>query len=111
MRHIGTRRVPFCDSQTTITLRSDALTRYSVVREAIHACGVDLFRAACDRDLEGIGAKWASGTYRTDGRATSWLKIKNREYSQTRDRHELFASRQAGMHRGRAPRRPDLVMA
>ena len=62
----------------------------------------DLFRVACGRDLEGIVAKWADGTCRTDGRVTSWLKIKNREYSQMRDRHELFASRQSGERRGRA---------
>ena len=55
--------------------------------------GGDLFRAACERDLEGIVAKWVRGTYRTDGRATSWLKIKNHEYAQMRDRHELFADR------------------
>jgi ATP-dependent DNA ligase len=51
--------------------------------------------------LEGIVAKWNRGTYRTDGRATSWLKIKNLEYSQMRDRHELFAGRQGG----RGPRK------
>ena len=27
-------------------------------------------------------AKWARGTYQCDGRGTSWLKIKNPEYSQ-----------------------------
>ena len=43
--------------------------------------GCDLFRVAYERDLEGIVAKWARGAYRTDGRATSWLKIKNREYT------------------------------
>jgi ATP-dependent DNA ligase len=44
--------------------------------------GRDLYRVACDRDLEGIVAKWSRGTYQTDARATSWLKIKNPEYSQ-----------------------------
>lgn len=39
--------------------------------------GVDLFRATCERDLEGLVAKRAKGAYRTDGRVTSWLKIKN----------------------------------
>jgi hypothetical protein len=39
------------------------------------------------------GDKWGQGTYRTDGRATSWLKIKNPHYSQMRDRHELFGPR------------------
>jgi bifunctional non-homologous end joining protein LigD len=72
--------------------------------------GCDLFRVACERDLEGIVAKWSQGTYRTDGRATSWLKIKNPTYTQMRDRHELFAARHVGEARGRAPQRPDLVL-
>jgi bifunctional non-homologous end joining protein LigD len=40
--------------------------------------GRDLFRVACDRDLEGVVGKWAHGTYESAGRATFWLKIKNR---------------------------------
>ena len=35
-------------------------------------------------------AKWAHGTYQTDGRSTSWLKIKNAQYSQVEGRRELF---------------------
>jgi hypothetical protein len=65
---------------------------------------------ACERDLEGIVAKWAQGTDRTDGRATSWLKAKHDEYSQMRDRHELFQSRLSGVSRPRALKRPDLVL-
>jgi hypothetical protein len=42
----------------------------------IHVRGSDLFRAACELDLEGIAGKWVHGTYWTDGRATSWLKVK-----------------------------------
>jgi ATP-dependent DNA ligase len=72
--------------------------------------GRDLFRAACERDLEGVVAKYARGTYRTDGRATSWLKIKNPQYTQMRDRHELLAARGVYGRRGRAPMRPDLVL-
>jgi ATP-dependent DNA ligase len=68
--------------------------------------GRDLFRAACERDLKGVVGKWAHGPYQTDGRGTSWLKIKNPEYSQTQQRHELFRLRHAG-HPGqrRAPRK------
>jgi len=40
--------------------------------------GHDLYRAACERDLEGIVAKWAHGTYQTDGRGTSWLRSRIR---------------------------------
>jgi len=71
--------------------------------------GCDLFRVACERDLEGIVAKWAPGGYRIDGRATSWLKIRNPDYTQMRDRHGLFASRRAAVARRRAQPRPDLV--
>lgn len=52
--------------------------------------GTDLFRASCEMDVEGVVGKWAQGTYATEGRTTSWLKIKNLDYSQMRDRHELF---------------------
>jgi ATP-dependent DNA ligase len=38
-------------------------------------------------------ARWARGTYQCDGRGTSWLKIKNQDYSQMENRHELFESR------------------
>ena len=87
-------------------------TRDSRLRSLDHlaARGCDLFRMACERDLEGIVAKWGAGTYRTDGRSTSWLKIKNPDYTQMRDRHELFASRQATASRRRAQHRPDLVL-
>ena len=34
--------------------------------------GVDLFRAACERDLEGVVGKWADGSYLSDPRMTSW---------------------------------------
>jgi ATP-dependent DNA ligase len=56
---------------------------------------VRLFRAACDRDLEGIVAKWGRGSYRRDGITTSWIKIKNRDYSQAEGRRELFERRHA----------------
>jgi hypothetical protein len=50
------------------------------------------------------------GTYRTDGRATSWLKVKNLDYTQVVDRHELFADRQRHEGRSRSmANRVDLV--
>lgn len=33
-------------------------------------------------------AKWARGTYQCDGRGTSWLRIKNPEYTQIQGRHD-----------------------
>lgn len=53
--------------------------------------GVELFRLACDRDLEGVVAKWRYGSY-----GQSWFKIRNPNYSQYEGRHELFEKRSAG---------------
>jgi bifunctional non-homologous end joining protein LigD len=71
--------------------------------DAVKRRGTDLYRVACEHDLEGIVAKWTRGTYQSDNRSTSWLKLKNREYSQIRDRHELFDSRRPRQSRHRLP--------
>ena len=44
--------------------------------------GAALFAAVCQRDLEGVVSKWKRGRYHSDGQTTSWLKIRNPEYSQ-----------------------------
>ena len=54
----------------------------------IEARGVDLFKAACEQDLEGIVAKFANGRYEPE--ATTWVKIKNRAYSQAEGREDFF---------------------
>lgn len=65
------------------------------------------FRLACDHDTESIVAKWARGTYHTDDRTTSWLKIKNPSYSQLAGRHEFFEGRSWSRRSGEWPRRLD----
>jgi len=50
---------------------------------------VDLFREVCRQDLEGIVAKWKHGAY-VSGDVTSWVKIKNPDYSQAVGRWEKF---------------------
>jgi bifunctional non-homologous end joining protein LigD len=57
--------------------------------------GEGLFRLACEHDLEGIVAKWKSGSYLPD-RETTWLKIRNRNYSQWLGREELFERKRGG---------------
>ncbi|HXY51820.1 MAG TPA: hypothetical protein VEI01_20405 [Terriglobales bacterium] len=44
----------------------------------------------CARDLEGVVAKWKRGRY-MEGERTSWIKIKNREYSQSIGREKLWS--------------------
>ena len=58
--------------------------------------GRDLFRFVCERDAEGIVSKWAGGSYHTDSATTSWLKVKNPDYSQAVGRHDFFDGRSAG---------------
>jgi bifunctional non-homologous end joining protein LigD len=52
--------------------------------------GRELFAAICDQDLEGIVAKRKGSAYDPASPLALWAKIKNRDYSQARDRHELF---------------------
>jgi bifunctional non-homologous end joining protein LigD len=51
--------------------------------------GEELFKLACERDLEGIVAKHKFSPYST-AEGTSWVKIKNPAYSQVLGRDELF---------------------
>lgn len=52
------------------------------------ASGVDLFRAVCEQDIERVVAKRKDGVY--DPNTPTWVKIKNRQYSQAVNRHERF---------------------
>ena len=49
---------------------------------------MDLFKAACEHDLEGIVAKVSAGRYEPD--ATTWVKIKNSTYSQAKGLADFF---------------------
>ena len=57
------------------------------------ASGTKLFRAICELDMEGIVAKQAAGLYTPE--RTSWVKIKNRAYSQALGRSDFFDRRRA----------------
>src|SRR5215813_14932891 len=55
------------------------------------ASGTDLFRLICERDMEGVVAKQASARYTPE--TTTWVKIKNRQYSQAVGREDFFSVR------------------
>jgi bifunctional non-homologous end joining protein LigD len=57
------------------------------------ASGTKLFRAICELDMEGIVAKQANARYTPE--ATTWVKIKNRAYSQAVGRSDFFDRRRA----------------
>ena len=79
--------------------------------DAIRERGTELFRLACELDLEGIVGKWSRGTYQCDGRRTSWLKIKNPNYSQIEGRRELFEARRDRGSRKQETTAPELCLA
>jgi len=57
-------------------------------RASILTIRPDLFQVICDRDMEGVVAKQATAKYTPD--ATTWVKIKNRHYSQAVGRADFF---------------------
>ncbi len=58
--------------------------------EHIEQYGTALFQRVCKMDLEGIVAKHSYGPYITERERTTWVKIKNRSYSQSVGREKLF---------------------
>ncbi len=91
-----------CDLRGLALVERKAVLRGLVPRQPsrllcvdyVVGCGVELFRAVCEQDLEGIVAKRMDGAYDPD--APTWAKIKNRDYTQAVDRHERFERMRAG---------------
>jgi ATP-dependent DNA ligase len=59
----------------------------------VDGAGVDLFKAACANDIEGIVAKHKNWPYRSDGKLSPWLKIKNPMYLQAEGRGDIVKPR------------------
>ena len=83
-------QVPLTHERGTIAFMSASLScsivviggsPHSIGGGHIAKRGRDPYCIACERDLEGIVAKSARGRCQSDGRSTSWLKIKNEDYS------------------------------
>ena len=50
----------------------------------VDGSGTALFQRVCELDLEGIVAKYKFGNYVTECEQSTWVKIRNREYSDAR---------------------------
>ena len=59
--------------------------------------GIDLYNEVVRRNLEGVVPKRKTGTYAT---VSGWLKIKNPNYTQSEQRHELFETFKAKANTG-----------
>ena len=87
------RHLPLVERKRRLARIMPVVESRLMLLEPIRARGARPYELACEHDLEGIVAKWTRGTYQDDGRGTSWLKIKNPDYSQMEGRHQLFAPR------------------
>src|SRR6266851_9002822 len=58
--------------------------------EHVEQHGTAFFERVCKMDLEGIVAKHSFGPYVTEQHNSTWVKIKNRGYSQSVGREKLF---------------------
>ena len=104
------RRGPFCfyafdllwldgeDLRSQTLLKRKALRRKLLPRHPKSVLyvdhvtnGTDLFQVVCERDMEGVVAKLTDGRYTPE--ATTWVKIKNRQYSQAVGREDFFDRR------------------
>jgi ATP-dependent DNA ligase len=78
-----------CSSSTSIIEDRDPSTHLNILTTRDHvASGTELFQVICERDMEGVVAKQATAKYTPD--ATTWVKIKNRQYSQAVGREDFF---------------------
>jgi len=87
------RRLPLLERKRQLARIMPRIDSRLLMLEHIAQRGCDLYRAASERDLEGIVGKWCDGTYQTNGSTTSWLKMKNPAYTQMENRHKLFERR------------------
>jgi bifunctional non-homologous end joining protein LigD len=83
------RRLPLLERKR---LLRDLVQPPVVYVDHIVGAGVALFEEVCAGDLEGIVAKLSTGTYTPE--ETTWVKIKNRTYTQAEGRAEFFESGQ-----------------
>ena len=79
---------PFSDTDWLFEVKFDGF------RSHIDERGEDLFKLTVERDLEGIVGKWKRGAY-IEGERPSWVKIRNRNYSQIVGRDKIFERRAA----------------
>jgi ATP-dependent DNA ligase len=64
-----------------ITVMPD-LASHELYVDHIDERGEELYRLCCECDLEGIVAKRKDGLYHSERRRSSWVKIKNPDYTQ-----------------------------
>jgi bifunctional non-homologous end joining protein LigD len=88
-----TRHLPLADRKAELRRVLRPRMRSILYCSHVERDGEDLFKLACQHDLEGIVAKHRFGPYLGGREETTWFKIRNRSYSQWDGRNEMFERR------------------
>jgi bifunctional non-homologous end joining protein LigD len=88
------RSVPLLARKQQLKRLLPARSAHLLYVDHTKGAGTELYRLACQLDLEGIVAKRAASQYDHNSDAKDWIKIKNPLYSQKEGRGDLF--RRAG---------------
>lgn len=84
---------PLFDRKAILEKLLPSIGKDILVAQYLVGTGIGLFQAVCERDCEGIVAKWAPSPYGELRGKSPWLKVLNPNYSQREGRHELFEKR------------------
>ena len=84
------RALPLLERKQRLRRILPADSRHVLYVDHTRGSGTELYRLACQLDLEGIVAKRADSRYRQNSSRPSWIKIKNHTYSQNEHRAVLL---------------------
>lgn len=87
------RDMPLQKRKGTLSKQIRKTARRTFYVDHIERHGKALYNEICARDMEGIVCKPAIGPYRTVSGKSTWIKVKNPNYSQAEGRGELFNPR------------------
>ena len=82
------RRLPLISRKAALREIVPAQSSVLLCSDFVREHGRELFRVVCESDLEGIVAKPQTSLYTPE--QSTWIKIKNPNYSQGKDRQERF---------------------
>ena len=86
------RDLPLLERKEILRFHLEPSSRVLFV-DHIEGNGKRTVRQICMRDMEGIVCKPMISPYRTIRGKTTWIKVKNPNYSQAEERKELFNKR------------------
>jgi bifunctional non-homologous end joining protein LigD len=84
------RSLPLASRKQQLKRILPARSAHMLYVDHTKGAGIELYRLACQLDLEGIVAKRADSPYQDNPAVRTWIKIKNPSYSQKEGRADLF---------------------